>query len=317
MVLYSIYTIQYGSKKELIMPRLNRFQIMQHMKPLIVKYFEELNKNILSMSEIKMILTMNRGNWTIPKITTANEFINFLLDKDVVEEIIINTPQRVITKYTFGKVSPFEIATSIRSGSYLSHYSAAFLHQLTENVPKTIYTNLEQSPKGVEKERLLQENIDTAFSRPMRLTNQIATFEYEGKEYKVYLLNGKSQKRLGVEKISSFNLLKPCDTTNLERTLLDIVVRPIYAGGVEEVLQAFKEAKNKYSVNRLLSYLKKMDYQYPYHQLIGFYLEKAGYDEKILKLLDKFEIEYDFYLTYQMVEKDFSNRWRVYYPKGL
>jgi predicted transcriptional regulator of viral defense system len=301
------------------MPRLNRFQIIRHMTPLIVQHLKELNKNVFSLSEMKLILSKNREKWTIPKITKANEFIDVLKDKGVIEEVVIDTPQREITKYIFGEASPYDIALSIRRGSYLSHYSAVFSHQLTENVPKTIYTNVEQSPKYTADpdEELQQEDIDLAFSRPMRLTNQIATFSFRGKEYKVYLLNGKNHNRLGVERIQTFNLSKPSYITNIERTLIDIVVRPAYSGGVEEVLQAFKEAKGKYSVNRMLSYLKKMEFRYPYHQLIGFYLEKAGYEEKVLNLLNKFEIKYNFYLTYQISEKEFSERWRVYYPKGL
>ncbi|MFB5937197.1 type IV toxin-antitoxin system AbiEi family antitoxin domain-containing protein [Peribacillus castrilensis] len=299
------------------MPRLSRFLIIQNMIPKIVNYLTELNQNIFSLSDLQWILSENRTDWTIPKITTANEFIGVLIDKGVLEEVIIKTPQRNITKYTFEEASPYAIAVSLRQGSYLSHYSAIFTHQLTENVPKTIYTNLEQSPKYGNDEEMEQKDIDLAFSRPMRLTNQIATFKLKEKEYKVYLLNGKNQKQIGVEKIESFNLPFPVAVTNVERTLIDIVVRPIYSGGVEEVLQAFREAKGTYSVNRLLSYLKKMDFKYPYHQLIGFYLEKADYEENVLNLLNKFEINYNFYLSYQISEKDFSERWRVFYPKGL
>ncbi|STO36789.1 Uncharacterised protein [[Flavobacterium] thermophilum] len=301
------------------MPRLNRFQILQHVKPLITEHLKSLNQNIFSVSEMQRILFENRTKWTLPKITTFDEFISFLKDKSVIKEIEVETPQRTIIRYIFGEASPFEIAVSLRKNSYLSHYSALFLHQLTQNVPKNIYTNLEQRPKYIEEEKndMLQEDIDLAFSRPMRQTNQIARFTLDNKEYKVYLLNGKYQNKLGVKKMVSFELSRPLEVTNIERTLIDVVVRPLYAGGVEEVLEAFKVAKGKFSVNRLLSYLKKMDYKYPYHQLIGFYLEKAGYEERILSLLNKFEIKYDFYLTYQIHDKDYSDRWRVYYPRGL
>lgn len=118
---------------------------------------------------------------------------------------------------------------------------------------------MEQRPKYIEEEKndMLQEDIDLAFSRPMRQTNQIARFTLDNKEYKVYLLNGKYQNKLGVKKMVSFELSRPLEVTNIERTLIDVVVRPLYAGGVEEVLEAFKVAKGKFSVNRLLSYLKR------------------------------------------------------------
>ena len=63
----------------------------------------------------------------------------------------------------------------------------------------------------------------------------------------------------------------PLRFTNLERTLIDATVRPVYAGGVFEVRKAYELAKEKVSVNRLAALLQKLDYTYPYHQAIGFY----------------------------------------------
>ena len=105
--------------------------------------------------------------------------------------------------------------------------------------------------------------------------------------------------------------------TSLERTLIDITARPEYGGGVLEILNAYKEARGKVSVSRLLATLKKFEYAYPYHQAIGFLMEKAGYEESLLKRLEKLEQHHDFYLDYQIKERAYSNRWRLYYPKYL
>jgi hypothetical protein len=95
-------------------------------------------------------------------------------------------------------------------------------------------------------------------------------------------------------------------------------VRPFYAGGVFEVLKAFRLAHGKVSINKLTATLKKLNYKYPYHQAIGFYLEKAGvYKKPVINLLRKFPIKYDFYLSYGMKDKDYSNKWRLFYPKGF
>jgi hypothetical protein len=94
-------------------------------------------------------------------------------------------------------------------------------------------------------------------------------------------------------------------------------VRPNYSGGIYEVLHAYEAAKDRVSVNRLMATLKKLDYTYPYHQAIGFYMEQAGYSESVLKLVEKMEIKYDFYLTYKMKEPEYSERWKLYYPRGF
>ncbi len=67
---------------------------------------------------------------------------------------------------------------------------------------------------------------------------------------------------------------------------------------------------------KMASYLDQIDYIYPYDQVIGFYLEKAGYDESTLKLFDK-KKEFNFYLTYNIRNKNFSDRWKLFYPKGF
>lgn len=294
------------------MARPNRFQIMLHVKSRIVGHFANLGHRIYTLISLAEVLRQNRDAWTLPNKTTPTEFGNFLVEKKVLREVLVTLPNKKLTKYLFGEVSDFEIALSIKKDSYLSHYSAVFLHQLTESVPKTIYTNVEQNKKGagggVELE---QRNVDLAFSRPMRQTNQVAKMG----ALNIVLLNGKNVDRIGVKEFDFEGV--PVLATDLERTLIDIAVRPNYAGGVREVLDAYISAKGKVSVNRLTACLRKMDYTYPYHQAIGFYLERAGYDDGAVGLLREFPRDVDFYLTYQMKETEFTKDWRLYIPKGF
>jgi len=62
---------------------------------------------------------------------------------------------------------------------------------------------------------------------------------------------------------------EPLDVTDLERTLIDIVVRPAYAGGVHQVLTAFVRSRPKVSLERIAKLLRRLDYIYPYQQAIS------------------------------------------------
>ena len=105
--------------------------------------------------------------------------------------------------------------------------------------------------------------------------------------------------------------------TSLERTLIDIAVRPIYSGGISEVAKAYRFAQERVSVNVLAATLDKLNYVYPYHQAIGFYLERAGYKPTQLDLLRRFPMKFDFYLMHGMKETQYVKDWRLHIPKDF
>ncbi|HXQ24962.1 MAG TPA: hypothetical protein VN822_01005, partial [Candidatus Acidoferrales bacterium] len=105
--------------------------------------------------------------------------------------------------------------------------------------------------------------------------------------------------------------------TSLERTLIDITVRPVYSGGVSAVLQAFRAAKSRISVSKLVALLNKLDHTYPYHQSIGFYFKRAGYSETDQLLVRQDGIKFDFYVCHALKDPAFDPDWRVFFPKNL
>ena len=107
--------------------------------------------------------------------------------------------------------------------------------------------------------------------------------------------------------------------TNLERTLMDITVRPNYAGGAFAVLDAYRHAvkENRISSNKLLALLEAMDFTYPYHQAIGFYLERAGYEGKLIEKLKVIPMKYKFYLDYGMTSKTYDSNWKIWHPTTM
>lgn len=296
------------------MPRLNRFQVLKLIKPKIINKLEELEKDVLSFGDITDLMDYCKNELMLPRITSKEEFLEFLVGNKILTEYKLLKEENVTRRYAYNKdTSIYEIALSINNKAYLSHYSAMYINNLTNNVPKHIYINIEQCKKNIKNSPLKQESIDKAFSNPFRKTNNI--YRIEDKLNNIYVLNGKFSDRYGVKKIEFEG--RKLEVTSIERTLIDIVVRPQYSGDTLEVLNAYKLAKGRISANRLRAILKKLDYTYPYHQAIGFYMQKAGYDEKQLNLLRSIPMEYDFYLTNEMKNTSYSKEWKIYYPKDL
>lgn len=291
------------------MPRLSRFSIA---KEDIIFYFENLLSKSFTKKDIALILDNNRQNWRLTKSMYLDEFLEEMLSKTKLKLIEIEFPNFKAIRYIYGYASAYDLSLTLKPNAYFSHYTAIYHHGLTEQIPKALYTTFEQSEKEHKEANLIQERIDSAFSKLQRFTENHA--DYDG--YTIHLLNGKFTNNEGI--ITSENeQMGKIRVTSLERTLIDIAVRPAYSGGVGEVIKAYERAKETVSVNKLNAMLKKLKFIYPYHQAIGFYMEKAGYRDAQLNLMKAHPFEFDFYLTYGMKDKDYSPTWRLYYPKGL
>src|SRR5687767_4124502 len=96
-----------------------------------------------------------------------------------------------------------------------------------------------------------------------------------------------------------------------------MTVRPAYAGGVQTVFNAFLAARDTISVPRIVAALKALKYIYPYHQAVGFYLQRAGMPAAALAPLKKLPIDFNFYLANQMHVPTLDPDWRVFYPNKL
>ena len=296
------------------MSRLSKEQILDFLKPKIISILESHEKDIFNSQDLISIMNHCKENLGLTKSTKAEEFIKFLLENKILKKYTLLFEDKELERYSLKKdANIYELALSIKKNAYFSHYTALYLNNLTDNIPKNIYINIEQTKKENKSNTLTQENIDKAFSKDARTTNNF--YKFKGNFEKIFCLNGKYTDKKGVKDILFEDSYLP--VTNIERTLIDITVRPQYAGQTSEVLNAFKMAKDTVSVNKLNAMLKQLDYVYPYHQAIGLYMQKAGYSEKKLNLLKKNPIQFDFYLAHNMKDPLYSDEWKIYYPRDL
>ena len=280
----------------------------------IQKHFSSLSTKILCLDELQAIFNKQKKFWRLPEHMGRKNFIHNLLKKTALKEVTFPFPNRQEVRYVWGEAPLLAVVASLKKRGYFTHYTAMHLHGLTDQIPTTIFLNEEQSEKSANKLNVLSQSaIDQAFKRNVRISHNVAEIE----KHRICLLSGKFTNNAGVISIKMAEDGPILPVTSLERTLIDITVRPVYSGGVQEVLSAFERAKDTVQINRMLALLHKINFIYPYHQAIGFYLERAGYSAAQLKLLDKFKKEYDFYLVHGMKSSDYSSKWRLFFPKGF
>jgi hypothetical protein len=278
----------------------------------IVEFFDSQAQHVYTPAQLQHILRNELGE-VVGVSVKAQQLIDYLLEKTPLRGIAISQsirPGQPLPRYIWREASSYEIGFSIANG-YLSHGSAMMLHQLTDVLARTVYVNREQSAKPPSRGEMTQAGINRAFASKQRSTNYICSWE----DWQFAILSGKHTGRLevGVLEVDGVPLL----VTGLERTLIDIAVRPAYSGGVYQVLDAYRRAKDRISVGTLLATLKALDYGYPYHQPIGFYLERAGYSPKQYERFRALGLEFDFFLAHDLREKEYVKSWRLHVPKGI
>jgi hypothetical protein len=242
----------------------------------------------------------------LPRSIRRQEFIDQLKNRKALREVKLTSPYEELRRFLTPSTTPYEVAVSLRQGSYLSHQSALELHGIGGEQHSRIFVNKEQSPKP-QTEVKSQESIDRAFANAQRHSKNVYTSTVGA----FVLLSGKYTGRVGVETRQNVPV------TILERTLIDIAVRPQYAGGPGNVLKAYKAAADRLSTPTLTELLQKMSFAYPYHQSIGFYLQRVGVPRSQLEPLRQFGLIFKFYLNYADKALDYDDYWRVYYPRTL
>lgn len=281
----------------------------------IKNYLYEDGIKAYTTFDIAKIFENNRHEWNIAEHRNQYHFIKFLEDKNILRDIKLKhqTTARIKQIFKEPDASLLDIALTIKKDGYLSNYTAMQIHQLTLQIPKSIYVSFNKSqgiPLNNSQIELDQESIDNAFSKPQRVTSEVYKSEIDNTRF-YFIQKAFTENTVGLIFENGYLY------TDLERTLIDIAIRPSYSGGVFEVLEAFEIAKDIVDIDKLNKYLIKLDYIYPYHQLIGFYMDKAGYDEKEITDIFKKNSDYNFYLTYNMSNKEYNKKWKIYYPKGF
>jgi predicted transcriptional regulator of viral defense system len=294
------------------MPR--RISKITSSQPQIARYLNSIGKSAFTTQELQTLITINRTAWQLPASTTEGKIIQkWIANGFITRHVFQLSNETEIPIYLYGQPSIFEIAVTLRPKSYISHYPAVFLHDLTTQIPKIIYTTQELSQKRNRPTTMTQAAIDRAFSQPQRR----AQLQTQYNDNTILLLSGMYSNRSGVLLSSRYN--NAFSYTNIERTLIDITVRPNYAGGAFAVLDAYRKAieSDQISSNKLNTILSNTRFLYPYPQAIGFYLEKAGYHGPLLAELQKTVTPFQFYLDYAIEKKSFNEKWNIWHPSGM
>jgi hypothetical protein len=283
------------------------------LTPQLEEAFASHRPSIFSARQVEEIRRDHADQWNLPKSVARGRFLDLMLENTCLQRIRLSFPHRTFVGYSWGDAPIFDQIFFFWPSCYLSHTVPAYLHRLLGD-PTDIYINVEQSLAGIDG-ILSQDSIDRAFRKPQRMPTKITQIG----DRRLLLMNGRNTWNLGIQemRIESENVsdARVVRTTSLERTLIDLAVRPAYVGGPKNVMRAYELAGKRIDVPLIAALLQQLRYTYPFEQAIGFYLESgAGFSSKELALVGKPPFKFDFYLSHGMKETRYIEKWMLHVP---
>ncbi len=111
-------------------------------KPDIVRLFEASDGRVFRRSELGEMLEKNRGFWRLAQSETVASFVDFLTKRTSLRREVLDFPHRKEVRYTWGEVPIFELLQAAKPDAYFTYFTALYMHELTDQIPKTIYVLL-------------------------------------------------------------------------------------------------------------------------------------------------------------------------------
>jgi hypothetical protein len=163
------------------------------------RLFREKGHCAFNLDDLSDFITAKRAEWGLPKSWSIKNIGRLLVDGGWLRVVSLTSDlYRPKTRFASRLASRFQVALSIKRGSYLSHGTAASLHSLIEPDIGITYVNKEQSPKSSPR-HLSQDAIDRAFLRPPRESNYRFWQMDQPNPIQYVILNGKSSHDFDVE----------------------------------------------------------------------------------------------------------------------
>jgi predicted transcriptional regulator of viral defense system len=280
------------------------------------EYFKNsLETNCFTHRDLESLLVQIKETIDLGTKTTTDTFIEALVLNNILTEHKVTFDKNYSNKsiYTKETVATEEALFHLFPEQHISFYSAMVYHNLTEQTPSKLYLRQAYPNRSSTGHIENQTAIDIAMSKEPRATGKIGKIMLDPKLEIVFTLgNENCNTHVIPTKINNFKV------TDLEMTLIDALVKPEYCGGVWEVLKAFETARSRISIDTLITYLNELEYAYPYHQRLGFYLMYSKHpDLKTLKKIKDIEQKWRFYLATGMKEIEYNKEWNLYIPKAM
>jgi len=263
-------------------------------------------KTVYSDNDLKLILKVLKDEELVSKNLSSIAFFQKLKDEFALTTYSVQSDKIRKERYSIKKIGIFNIVEAFEKNSFFSMSTSLNIQGLSDIKNNIIFYSKELSIKPghdyIDYD-LTQEKIDNAYSKPYRKTKNIAKY----KDKHLVYLTPKNTNQVGVILYDGYKV------SSVNRVLIEMIVNVQYFKSFNDVIEIFIPLKKQLDPKKINKILKKMNFIYPYLQLLGYALEEIGFNRNELIDFNKNKSEFVFYTNKNSKVYDYSEYWNIRY----
>jgi len=249
-------------------------------------------------------------------------FIGALKEEGILRAHVLKAKNnKTVTIYSSAALealNPYELAAKMFPEGYFCNLSSIYFHSLTNQIPKTIYLCHEtiSGSRKAQADGITNALLRSVFIKKHRRTSYVFTVH----DCEIVVVDRNKNSDYGVSTVHGHTALLPNSSrfTSVERALIDAIVSPQYNGGIVSVYTYFKKARQKIDGKRLMEIYRKLDFVYPYAQVLGFFLDSIGLQKLATEIFNTYPPQHKFFVDRNAKASwNYDEKWKLYYPNGL
>jgi predicted transcriptional regulator of viral defense system len=258
------------------------FKSMSGLEQQLYFRLGEKDQRVFTIQDIKKILNVSYAH--------ARNIASDMVKKNAVERVksglFVRIPESVILDKQQYTEDAILIATKSTKKVFISHYTALTLYGLTERYATQIYITTTKHKRNIKYH-----------------------------EIKINYIKTIPKKFFGYKTISY--LSEQIQISDLERSIIDVINKPKYAGGWNETINCLKNL-DEINYKQLLLYIKKFNNKIIARKT-GYILEKLNNldpSQKIVREIKEFSGSNDLYFD-NTKKGTYDQKWNLIIPENI
>jgi hypothetical protein len=262
-------------------------------------------KKLYSLKDLNLLLDRLKMKRLIAQDVSSRRFFDLLQNRLGLKTYSVSSEKINKVRYSlYPDINIYDFVSTFEKQGFFSMTTALNIQRLSNQKDNFVFFSKELSLKNYSQNNLLsQKDIDQAYQKEYRFTRSIASYE----DKHIINLTPKNTNRFEVIEYDGYAV------SSVHRAFVEMIMNVQYFKNFDTVIKIFEPLKDKLDPKRVFDVIRSFDPIYPYYQLVGFSLDRVGFDKKNLVLFKEHVTDLRFYTEKNKHEYSFDNYWNIYY----